>query len=235
MSANSKPPFAGERVEFAAAFKEVSKGVAKIKQSDYLRRGRHPIIDQGKDMVAGYSNAEEGLFTDVPAIVFGDHTRCVKYVAEPFFAGADGVKILKPLLSDNVRYWYHALRNVRLDSLGYSRHYKLLKQVTFVRTDEKRECVVCEALDAVLALAELACRQLTLLDDLVKSRFVELFYGAGLPMKEIGACCKSVVGGMTPSKKNPAYYGGDVPFVKSGDVRGDYLSHGSLWLTRTAL
>ncbi|WP_346676048.1 restriction endonuclease subunit S [Enorma phocaeensis] len=168
------------------AFKEVSRGVAKIKQADYLPHGRHPIIDQGKGMIAGYSNAEEGLFTDVPAIVFGDHTRCVKYVSESFFAGADGVKILKPLLSDNVRYWYHALRSVRLDNLGYSRHYKLLKQTTFAYVDEDIQSAVCDVLDSILAAANLARCQLPLLDGLVKSRFIEMFGKDRYPIVAIG-------------------------------------------------
>ena len=232
----SKPPFAGERIAFVDAFKEVSRGVAKIKQADYLSRGRHPIIDQGKGMIAGYSNAEEGLFTDVPAIVFGDHTRCVKYVSESFFAGADGVKILKPLLSDNVRYWYHALRSVRLDNLGYSRHYKLLKQTTFACVDEDIQSVVCDVLDSILAAANLARRQLSLLDDLVKSRFVEMFRdvsnGNAIPLKE---CCSTIQGGKTPSMKHPEYYGGTVPFIKSGDVKGDGVSSGALWLSDVAI
>ena len=97
----SKPQFVGERVSFSQVFAEVSRGVKKFKQNQYAEHGLHPIIDQGKEVVAGYSDEESGLFTDVPAIVFGDHTRCVKYVEEPFFAGADGVKILKPKLSGN--------------------------------------------------------------------------------------------------------------------------------------
>lgn len=101
------------------------------KQSDYLPSGLHPIIDQGQQLIAGYSNDEDGMFTDVPAIVFGDHTRCIKYVEEPFFAGADGVKILKPRLSDNARYWYYALNGLKLEDLGYSRHFKLLKRSIF--------------------------------------------------------------------------------------------------------
>lgn len=35
--------------------------------------------------------------------------------------------------------------------------------------------------------------------------------------------------------KHPEYYGGDVPFIKSGDVRGDTVSSGALWLTEKAL
>ena len=160
---------------FTSAFKEASRTVAKVKQKDYLAEGLHPIIDQGQTLIGGYSNAEEGLFTDVPAIVFGDHTRCVKYIEEPFFAGADGVKILKPILSGNDRYWYHALRNARIENLGYSRHFKLLKEVNFPVCSDSRQAEICEVLDKTLELIEAQKEVVPILQTLVKSRFIEMF------------------------------------------------------------
>lgn len=132
---SNKPQFVGERVSFTAAFSEVSRGVKKFKQNEYAEYGAHPIVDQGQELIVGYSDDETGLFNDVPAIVFGDHTRCVKYVEEPFFAGADGVKILKPRLSDNARFWWHELKSTPIENLGYSRHFKLLKAATFKTYD----------------------------------------------------------------------------------------------------
>ena len=67
----SKPQFVGEKIAFSDAFVEVSRGVKKIKQKDYLPAGDHPIIDQGQDAVSGYACGEEGLFSDVPAIATG--------------------------------------------------------------------------------------------------------------------------------------------------------------------
>lgn len=171
----SKPPFGGEVVSFPEAFAEVSRGVRKVKQRDYLPSGLHPIIDQGQGLVAGYSDETEGLFKDVPAIVFGDHTRCVKYVEEPFFAGADGVKILKPKLSNNVRYWYHALRSTPLENLGYSRHFKLLKQTRFFNPNKDGQAAIVERLDIIEGLCCLINKEEDGLDALVKSRFVEMF------------------------------------------------------------
>ena len=171
----NKPQFVGEKIAFSDAFVEVSRGVKKIKQKDYLPAGDHPIIDQGQDAVSGYACGEEGLFSDVPAIVFGDHTRCVKYVSEPFFAGADGVKILRPKQSDNVRFWWHALRTTRIENLGYSRHFKLLKESRFANYDEQNQRVICENLDRIMDEIDRANRQLAALDSLVKSRFVEMF------------------------------------------------------------
>ena len=73
---------------------ETKKGI-KLQTSEYKKQGNHIIVDQGKNPIAGYTDREKGLFEDVPVIIFGDHTRVIKYVDQPFFLGADGVKILR--------------------------------------------------------------------------------------------------------------------------------------------
>ena len=171
----NKPQFVGERVSFTAAFSEVSRGVKKFKQNEYAEYGAHPIVDQGQESIAGYSDDETGLFNDVPAIVFGDHTRCVKYVEEPFFAGADGVKILKPRLSDNARFWWHELKATPIENLGYSRHFKLLKAATFKTYDTVSQTEIVVRLDSILDQIAQANQKIEQLDQLVKSRFVEMF------------------------------------------------------------
>lgn len=186
----NKPQFVGERVSFADAFSEVSRGTKKFKQIEYAEIGAHPIVDQGKEAIAGYSDEESGLFADVPAIVFGDHTRCVKYVEEPFFAGADGVKILKPKLPGSTRFWWHALRATPIENLGYSRHFKLLKTATFKVVDEARQKEVVACLDGVLEQISYAEDQLTSFDSLVKSRFVEMFEGGQeWELRTLAECC----------------------------------------------
>ena len=90
---------------FTDVFQDVTKLGKKIPQSEYLESGKYPIIDQGQNDIAGYTNEENGLFTDVPVVIFGDHTRAVKYVDTPFFLGADGVKVLKSK-RENVNYKY---------------------------------------------------------------------------------------------------------------------------------
>ena len=69
-----------------------------------------------------------------------------------------------------------------------------------------------------------------------QSRFVEMF--GGDEKKEYCAlndCCESITGGSTPSMKQEDFYGGNIPFIKSGDVKTDYVSSGALWLTKKAL
>ena len=69
----------------------------QILSAEIQLTGRFPVIDQGQAFIAGYSDAEERVIRDdLPLIVFGDHTRCVKYVDFPFILGADGTKVMKP-------------------------------------------------------------------------------------------------------------------------------------------
>ena len=73
-------------------------------------------------------------------------------------------------------------------------------------------------------------------DELVKSQFIEMFGKRdGAIYCTLEECCVSVTGGSTPSMKHEEYYGGEVPFIKSGDVKADYVSSGALWLTQRAL
>ena len=78
-------------VGFLDAVKDATRGHPKTKQKDYLPFGPYPIVDQGKRLVGGYTDDETMLsLAELPVIIFGDHTRCVKYVDFPFGAGADG-------------------------------------------------------------------------------------------------------------------------------------------------
>ena len=115
---------------FLDVFEDVTKNGTKIPSNQYLPMGKYPIIDQGQNKVAGYTDQEEGLFTNVPAIIFGDHTRVIKYVDKPCFLGADGVKLLKAKDSKaNYKYLYYVLSNAKIPDTGYNRHFKWLKEI----------------------------------------------------------------------------------------------------------
>jgi len=102
----------------------------KVLKSSYNKSGRYPIIDQSSQFIAGYTDDPEPLFkVDKPVICFGDHTRVVKYVDFSFVLGADGVKILSPNETVDTKYLYYLLECLEITNLGYSRHYKVLKEI----------------------------------------------------------------------------------------------------------
>ena len=225
---------------FDEVLKDCTKLGTKIPTSEYLENGKYPIIDQGQNDIAGYYDSDDGLFEDVPTIVFGDHTRVVKYVDKPCFLGADGVKLLCPLDKDiNCKYLFYQLSCADIPNTGYNRHFKWVKALDFKIPSSDEQNHVVEVLDKVTELISLRKQQLAKLDELVKARFVEMFGKASLlaqnQAKRLEECCISISGGNTPSMQHPEYYGGNIPFVKSGDVKGDYIVESTLTLTKTAL
>ena len=98
----------------------------KIKTKQYLEQGYYPIIDQGKTFIGGYTNDKTGLITQLPAIVFGDHTRAFKYVDFPFIAGADGVKVFRAKSCFLPKLLFYFLQAITLPDRGYARHYQYL-------------------------------------------------------------------------------------------------------------
>lgn len=103
----------------------------KTKQKDYLKKGQLAIVDQGQRIVSGYTNdTSMSVKCDLPVIVFGDHTRAVKYITFPFGAGADGIKILQPKENILPLYLYYGTQYVvaKMPNRGYARHYQYVEK-----------------------------------------------------------------------------------------------------------
>lgn len=101
----------------------------EIKTAEYLSEGRIPVIDQSRMFIAGYTNDYEAQ-VDIgrPVIVFGDHTRILKYIQFAFAKGADGTQLI---VSDQNRMpqslFYLSLKAIDLSNYHYARHFKYLK------------------------------------------------------------------------------------------------------------
>ncbi len=101
----------------------------KVLSRDYKSTGSFPIVDQGQNLVAGWTDDDGGLIsTSQPVVVFGDHTRTFKYVDFPFVRGADGTQVLKPKAGIDPLFFYYACRAIELPNRGYNRHFKALKE-----------------------------------------------------------------------------------------------------------
>ncbi|MDY0207528.1 MAG: restriction endonuclease subunit S [Pseudomonas sp.] len=115
---------------FGEAFKVANKKTSQVKSSDFLDAGSTPIVDQSQKLIAGYCNVEDA-YSDIPVIVFGDHTRCIKWVDFVFCPGADGTQVLKTRDHIDGKFGYYLLCNTDIPNLGYSRHMRELKEKEF--------------------------------------------------------------------------------------------------------
>lgn len=100
----------------------------KLKKTDYKIQGKIPIIDQGEEYIAGYTDLNEYLSKD-EYILFGDHSEIIKYVNFEFIQGADGLKILKTKNQIKTKYIYYCFNNFYKKENGYKRHWSNAKMI----------------------------------------------------------------------------------------------------------
>jgi len=103
---------------------------SKIPKTAIGSSGRFPVIDQSQEDIAGWTEDESALIRPrKPLVIFGDHTCAVKFTETPFAQGADGIKILETADSLEPKFLFQVLRAKPLKSVGYQRHYSLLKEM----------------------------------------------------------------------------------------------------------
>ena len=204
-------------IAFDEIFIDKTKYGVKVQTSEYGEQGKHIIIDQGQTQIAGYTDREDGLFEEVPVVIFGDHTRVIKYVDEPFFLGADGVKVLRSKDNNaNYKYLYYALKNAKIPNTGYNRHFKWLKEVIIKYPDRERQDEIVEILDKVSDVIQKRQDELSRLDNLIKARFVELFECGDHEIVKASDVCDFITKGTTPptGEITEEYENGKIPFLK---------------------
>jgi type I restriction enzyme, S subunit len=106
----------------------------KVRRDEYLTAGAIPCIDQGTEFIGGYTEDTEAVHSvPLPIIVFGDHTRTIKFADFPFASGADGTQLIYPNTPRlSTEYLYFSLKAIDLSNYFYARHFKFLKEETLV-------------------------------------------------------------------------------------------------------
>ena len=159
------------------------KYTAKIQRKEFLEEGEFPIVSQEAEFTNGYwDNAADVFKVTSPVVIFGDHTQVLKYIDFDFVLGADGVKLLPPKPFLNPKFFFYALRSAPLKSLGYARHYRLLKELQIGYPDTNAQVAIAKKLDALEAetqrLTRLYERKHAALEALKKSLLHQAFTGA---------------------------------------------------------
>jgi type I restriction enzyme, S subunit len=202
-----------------------TRRATKIKKEEYLSYGKYQIVDQGKEQVSGYTDIDEGVYTEVPAIIFGDHTRIIKYIDKPLFLGADGVKLLK-IKNESLNYkflYYYFLKN-EIPNTGYNRHFKWLKELLIPIPPLDVQKHISDTLDKVQEIINIHKIELEEFDNLIKAIFYEMFGDLIINERNwetstVETVCDNIFGGGTPSKSKSEYYVGDIPWVTPKDMK----------------
>lgn len=209
---------------------------AQTQTRDYRPTGRFPVVDQGQNAIAGWTDDEAAVIREpLPVVVFGDHSRTLKFVDFPFARGADGTQVMVPSSDLDPLFFYYACKFIDVPARGYNRHFLQLKESMFACPDSldvQRD--IARALRSVDRAMALEAARLAAALEIKKSAMSELFSrglrGEAEKETEIGWVPESwdveplgahhtVCSGGTPSRSNSAYWvDGEVPWIKTTEV-----------------
>jgi restriction modification system DNA specificity domain protein len=222
----------------------------KIKQKDYLVKGKLAVVDQGQELIGGYTNDVEKSYSGaLPIVIFGDHTRCIKFVDFPFAQGADGVKVLRPKPFYLPKAFYYALQSVNIPNLGYRRHFPLFNKFSIPLPPFAEQQRIVDRIESLFAKLDEAKEKAQTVVDSFETRKATILHKAFTGeltkkwrksantrwvYKKIKDCCKLGSGG-TPSRKVPDFYKGDIPWIKTGEIEWNDIYDTEEKITQSAI
>ncbi|SMN15500.1 Type I restriction-modification system, specificity subunit S [uncultured Candidatus Thioglobus sp.] len=201
---------------------------AKIPKKQFLVEGSYPIISQEDSYINGYWDKPEDLLkVDRLLVIFGDHTKKLKYIDFDFVLGADGVKALLPIKTIDARFFYYQLQSITLSDLGYARHYRLLKQekIAIPSLEEQKQIVakLDQAFVVIDKARENASKNLENAKQLFQSKLNEIFSQKGDDWveKKLGEITTKIGSGATPRGGQSSYKESGIPLIRSLNVYDD--------------
>ena len=228
--------WAADMLVFEQVFEDQTSGQKKIQRGDYLSEGSLPVIDQGQKSVAGYTNDFGNAYQGpLPVILFGDHTLSLKFVDAPFALGADGVRVLtaKPPFISKFLFYY--LNSVRIQSRGYSRHFKYLRELKFPHIADKEQRRIVELLEQADTLRQRRSEADQIADRILPSLFYKMFgdpntNSKGWPEQTLGSTGAAVRYGLGQPPQSSA---DGLPLIRATNIhRGVITEEDMIYVRR---
>ena len=135
-----------------------------------------PVLTAGKSFILGYTDEKNNIFDNLPVIIFDDFTTSVQFVDFPFKVKSSAMKLLKNTEQADIKYCYYLLKFLQHTPENHKRQWLSATSQNIVElpTTEKQKNIV-RKLDKILEVIDNQNKQLELLDEAIKARFVEMF------------------------------------------------------------
>ncbi len=118
-------------VELNDVFDYVQPTKYLVESTDYSNAYTTPVLTAGKSFVLGYTNETNGIYDQVPVVIFDDFTTDSKYVDFPFKAKSSAMKILKAKTNYDIKFAFELLQNINYIVGGHERHWiSIFSQLT---------------------------------------------------------------------------------------------------------
>jgi len=91
-----------------------------VDDTQYSSNSGIPVLTAGKSFILGYTNETNGVYSNLPVIIFDDFTTDCKYVDFPFKVKSSAMKFLKEKNENQIdlKYMFEILQSVKLQTTG---------------------------------------------------------------------------------------------------------------------
>ena len=195
-----------------------------------------PVLTAGKSFILGYIDETNNIFDNLPVIIFDDFTTSVQFVDFPFKVKSSAMKLLKNTEQADIKYCYYLLKFLQHTPENHKRQWLSATSQNIVElpTIEKQKNIV-RKLDKILEVIDNQNKQLELLDEAIKARFVEMFGDPientySFPILKLGELSELITKGASPSWQGYSYTEDSTQtlFVTSENVREGYMDFSSI-------
>ncbi len=95
-----------------------------VKSTAYNDKFKTPVLTPGKTFIKGYTDEVEGIYSNLPTIIFDDFTTASKYVNFPFKVKSSAMKILSPASElVNIKFVFYGMQTLRVRSDTHKRYW----------------------------------------------------------------------------------------------------------------
>lgn len=129
-----------------------------VSNSEYSDGNDVPVLTAGKTFILGYTDEQDGIFNDLPVIIFDDFTTASKYVTFPFKAKSSAMKMLKPKdKNTSLKLIFEIIQSIKFQLGDHKRYWISEYQSLEIKfPSDKEQTVIAEILsDMDAELAEL--------------------------------------------------------------------------------
>ncbi len=226
-------------IEFKKVVDKVSTSNQKIRQKDYLTQGKYPVIDQGQELIGGYTDDENKLLKcGLPVIVFGDHTKILKLIQFQFAPGADGTKVLEPKTCILPEYLIYLTKILvfKIKDKGYARHYQYIEKQYLPLASLPEQRVIVSKIEQLFSELDNGVNNLKVAKDkleiyrqaVLKKAFEgELTNTRNIKWVTLGELCDGVEYGTATKSTNE----GLVPVLRMGNIQNGRFNWNDLKYT----